>query len=252
VEHGFVVAIPTHAKDSFLDASEPGPASWRRRPLEVSRAIDQVGLDQSLSPLLRLDAVGVFGGSAGGHTALTLAGGEWSETRFRDHCLQHIEEDFSSCVGFATLLRGNWFDSVKLWAARVIIRWRFDDATPQRHTDSRVRAAVAMVPFAADFSADSLRNPSISLGLIVADRDVNQIPRFHVGAIQKACEPRCTVLAHLQEAGHGAMLSPLPPFKPGSIADYLLSDPPSFDRVATVPRVHAAIASFFLRELAAQ
>jgi hypothetical protein len=199
-----------------------------------------------------LDAVGVFGGSAGGHTALTLAGGEWSEARFRDHCLQHIEEDFSSCVGFTTLLRGNWFDSVKLWAARLIIRWRFDDATPQRYTDRRVRVVVAMVPYAADFSADSLTDPVASLGLIIADRDVNQIPRFHVRAIQAACEPRCTVIAHLPDAGHGVMLSPLPPFEIGSIAHYLLSDPPSFDRTATVPKVNAAIATFFLRELGGQ
>jgi cytochrome c peroxidase len=33
---------------------------------------------ESTAPLFRLDTVGVFGGSVGGHTALSLAGGHWS------------------------------------------------------------------------------------------------------------------------------------------------------------------------------
>jgi hypothetical protein len=69
---------------------------YRRRAseAEVSHAIDRVAADGRLAPLLRLDAVGVFGGSAGGHTALSLAGGQWSPSRFRDHCLRNIEQDF--------------------------------------------------------------------------------------------------------------------------------------------------------------
>lgn len=249
VQRGFVVALPQHAGDNFIDPSEPGPASWKRRPLEVGQAIDRVALDPRLSPLLRLDAVGVFGGSAGGHTALSLAGGEWSPARFRDHCLQHIAEDFSSCVGFAMRLRGDGLDRLKIALAKLIIRWRFDDDTPQRHTDPRVQAVVAMVPFAADFSPASLENPVVPLGLIVAEQDVNQLPAFHVKAVQAACAPRCRVLADLADGGHGAMLSPLPPFEPGSIADRLLSDPPGFDRETLIPALHESVADFFVQKL---
>lgn len=78
VAAGFVVALPEHAGDNSKDPSTPGPESWKRRPAEVSRAIDAVAQDNRLAPLLTLDKVGVFGGSAGGHTALTLAGGAWS------------------------------------------------------------------------------------------------------------------------------------------------------------------------------
>ena len=252
VQRGFFVAVPQHAGDNYLDPSEPGPVSWKLRPKEVSNVIDRLETDPKLSPLLQLDSVGVFGGSAGGHTALSLAGGEWSPARFRDHCLTHIAEDFSSCVGFTTLLRGNWLDSLKLSLAKLIIRWRFDDDMPYRYTDKRIRAAVAMVPFAADFSLESLKNPVVPLGLVVAERDVNQVPKFHVKAIQSACEPRCQVLARLAEAGHGAMLSPLPPFEPGSIADQLLGDPPSFARAKVIPELHESIADFFVQKLATQ
>ncbi|MFN0097257.1 MAG: alpha/beta hydrolase family protein [Gemmatimonadaceae bacterium] len=250
VQAGFVVAIPEHAGDNYLDPSEPGPTSWKLRPLEVSRAIDRLEAHPAFSPLIRFDSVGVFGGSAGGHTALTLAGGEWSPRRLRDHCLSHIQRDFSSCVGLTTQLRGNLLDGPKIWVAKLIIRARFGDSTVQRYRDERVRAAIAMVPFAADFALETLKDPAIPLGLIIAERDVNQVPEFHAKAVQVVCQPRCEILAQLTEGGHGAMLSPLPPLEPGSIAERLLSDPPAFNRLKAVPELHDAIAQFFLRRLA--
>lgn len=249
VEAGFVVAVPQHRGDHTGEFTDPGPTSWQRRPGEVSRAIDALAQSPRFAPWLTLDRVGVYGGSAGGHTALTLAGGRWSAARFRDHCEAHIAEDFSSCVGFTTRLRGNVLDPIKLALARAVIRWRFDDASWQSHHDPRIQAAVASVPFAADFDMDSLRVPRIALGLVVAGRDVNQVPRFHVGAVRAACGP-CVVIADLPEAGHGAMLSPLPPFPPGSLEHDLLGDPPGFDR-AMLPGVDRQIAGFFLRHLPA-
>ncbi|VTU22958.1 putative dienelactone hydrolase [Variovorax sp. PBS-H4] len=74
VQRGFTVALPQHAGDNYLDPSEPGPASWIKRPIEVSQAIDVVSSSPSLAADLRLDSVGLFGGSAGGHTALSMAG----------------------------------------------------------------------------------------------------------------------------------------------------------------------------------
>src|SRR6185369_2442524 len=40
VADGFVVAMPEHRGDNYQDHSTPGPESWKRRPLEVSRTID--------------------------------------------------------------------------------------------------------------------------------------------------------------------------------------------------------------------
>ena len=251
VQRGFVVAIPQHHGDNHMDPSDPGPVSWVKRPGEVGRAIDAVAGHAPLAGLLSFEAVGVFGGSAGGHTALTLAGGEWSFRRFLKHCEQRIEQDFSSCVGMVTRLRGNWLDGPKLWLARRVIAWRFDDETPRRHVDSRVKAVVAMVPFAADFDPVSLARPAAALGLVIADQDVNQVPLYHVEAILRACEPHCEVIMRLPEAGHGAMLSPMPPLEPGSVGHHLLSDPEGFDRAAALPLLHERIAEFFIRKLAA-
>jgi predicted dienelactone hydrolase len=85
VEAGYVVAVPEHFADNYKSDSEPGIPSWKRRPLEVSRAIDVIGRDARLGPLLTLDKVGMYGMSAGGHTALVLAGGRWSPA----HLLRH-------------------------------------------------------------------------------------------------------------------------------------------------------------------
>jgi predicted dienelactone hydrolase len=249
VQRGFVVVVPQHAGDSLGDDAEPGPDSWKRRPAEVSRAID-VALAMPLF-LDRLDPnrVGVYGGSAGGHTALSMAGGVWSPARFRDHCLVNIEADFSSCVGFSTLLTGGLLDGAKLWLARRVIASRFSDETPQSHHDPRVKAVVAMVPFAADFDPASLATPRVPLGLVTAVKDVNQVPRFHIEAVKAACLPRCTDLMTLPEAGHGAMLSPLPPLEPGSISHQLQADPPGFDRATAVPLINARIGDFFVQHL---
>jgi predicted dienelactone hydrolase len=160
VQRGFTVALPQHAGDNYLDSSAPGPASWIKRPIEVSQSIDVIAGSQSLAANLRLDSVGVFGGSAGGHTALSMAGGRWSKARFRNHCAEHIREDFSSCVGFFTLLNGNWLDSPKIWLAKAVIAARFSDDAMQGGFDERVKAVVAMVPFAADFDAASLKQRS--------------------------------------------------------------------------------------------
>lgn len=249
VAAGFVVALPEHAGDSAKDPSTPGPESWKRRPAEVSRAIDAVAQDTGLAPWLALDKVGVFGGSAGGHTALTLAGGAWSPARFRQHCEAHIAEDFSSCVGFITRLHGNLLDGPKKWLALAVIRHRFSDDTAYTHADPRIQAAVASVPFAADFDMDTLARPRIALGLVTAGQDVNQVPRFHSSAVLAACQDRCTHIAHLPDASHGAMLSPMPPLHLlNDLQIALLGDPPGFDR-KVLPEVDARIVAFFTQHL---
>lgn len=248
VADGFIVAFPQHAGDHTGDFTTPGPESWKRRPAEVSRAIDAVAADPRLAPLLHLDKVGAYGGSAGGHTMLSLAGGRWSPGQFRRHCEAHIAEDFSSCVGFITRLNGGWLDGLKKAIALGVVRQRFDDDAWQSHTDARIAAVVAAVPFAADFDRASLAVPRIPLALVTAARDVNQIPAFHSTAVLAACRT-CEHLADLQDASHGVMLSPMPPLPAGSVAEALLADPPGFDRATVVPTTERRIVTFMRRHL---
>ena len=246
VEAGFVVAMPEHRADNYKHDGSPGPDSWAQRPAEVSRAIDAVGRDARFAPLLNLDKVGMYGMSAGGHTALSLAGGQWSPAGFARHCEAHLAEDFQTCVGLITHLTGGAFDGLKRWVALAVIRWRFDDPTPQAHTDLRVAAVVAGVPLAADFDLATLATPRVPLGLVTAQQDRWLVPRFHSDRVLAVCK-LCEQVADLPAGGHGALLSPLPPGFTGLLGD-LLNDPPGFDRSA-LPEVDRKITAFFSRHL---
>jgi predicted dienelactone hydrolase len=246
VEAGFVVALPEHRADNYKDDSNPGPDSWAIRPQEVSRAIDTVARDARFAPLLDLDKVGVYGFSAGGHTALSMAGGRWSAAGFKEHCEAHLVEDFQSCVGLITRLNGGLFDGIKKWVALAVIGHRFADKTVLSHTDARVAAVVAAGPSSADFDMDSFAAPRAPLGLVTLQNDRWLVPRFHSDRVLQACKP-CEHIADVPLAGHGAMLSPLPPGLTGLVGD-MLNDPPGFDR-GQMHAVDEKITAFFVRHL---
>lgn len=244
---GFIVAAPWHLHDNSSDSSDAGPVSWKRRPHEVSAAIDAVLADPRFAPLLAADRVGAYGMSAGGHTMLTLAGGRWSPFKLREHCLAHLEEDFVTCVGpTTTSLNGDSLDEVKLSLARWVIGWKLDDPALYGHADARIAAVVAGVPHAAAFDLSTLATPRLPLGLITARKDVWLVPRFHGLAVMEACAG-CEWLADLAEGGHGALLSPQPR-REGRIAE-LVNDPAGFDRVTDVPAINALMVEFFKRHL---
>lgn len=246
VQSGFVVAMPWHRGDNMLDDRHPGPDSWALRPTELSQAIDAVGQYSRLAPLLDLDRVGVYGMSAGGHAALSMAGGRWSRAGFKRHCDAHLADDFNACVGLITSLAGNAFDALRLTLARWVIDWRFADDTPQAHHDPRVAAVAAAVPFAADFDMASLVDPPVPLALFTSSADRWLTPRFHSGAVLAACVP-CEHPVDFSRGGHGAWLSPMPRGLVGREGD-LLNDPPGFDR-SGLPAANQAVVAFFLRHL---
>ena len=248
VRRGYVVAMPLHRGDNHADPTRPGPDSWVQRPAEVSRTIDALAADARFAPLLSLDRVGMYGQSAGGHTALSLAGGRWSRAGFRQHCEAHLAEDFQACVGLLLRLTGGWADGLKQWAARSVIGVVFRSDEPQAHDDPRIAAVVAGNPFAADFDMASLAQPRVPLGLVTTRRDVWLTPAFHGDRVLAACRPRCEHIADLPTGGHGALLSPQPPGLNGLIGD-LLNDPPGFDRAAVVPDTERRIADFMDRHL---
>ena len=243
---GFVVAVPEHRHDNRQDHSDPGPASFDRRPGEISHGIDAVLRDPRFAPLLRSDRIGLYGMSAGGHTALSMAGGRWSPAGLRDHCEAHLAQDFSFCTGLNLRLTGGPLDGLKQWVVRKVIRWRFDDATPREYHDARIAAIVAAVPVAADFDMASLVQPRVPLALVTSGQDRWLVPRFHAERVLAACKT-CEHLAHLPDGGHGAYLGPLPSAYGGMLAE-MLNDPPGFDR-SVMAGVNRAIVAYMVRHL---
>ena len=251
VDAGFTVVLPLHRGDNWTDPGRPGPQSWKQRPAEISHAIDRVAADPRFAAL-KLDRVGGFGMSAGGHTMLSLAGGAWSAERFRQHCERHLAEDFNACVGLATGLTGSPLDGLRLWLARRVLNWKFGgDVALQTHADPRLAAIVAAVPLAADFDPATLARPHVPLALITAEGDRWLAPRFHSDAVLAVCEA-CELLAAPPRAGHGALLAPLPsPGDFGRLACEMLCDPPGYDRPAATALWVGRTVAFFQRHLLA-
>jgi predicted dienelactone hydrolase len=246
---GFVVAMPEHSGDNWHDHSKIGPPSWTLRPHEVSHAIDAVGRDPRFATLIDLDNVGMWGMSAGGHTALTLAGGRWSAARLRDHCQQHIDTDYTACTGGAIELKGGPFDGIKKAVALAMMRGKMSDAQMQGHTDPRIKAIIAGVPFATDFDMASLVHPDVALGLVQAQKDIWLLPQFNSGPVLAACKT-CELVADLPTGGHGALLSPLPAKMAGWLAP-LINDPPGFNRATEMAPLLERTTAFFQKHLLA-
>ncbi|WP_333706236.1 dienelactone hydrolase [Ottowia beijingensis] len=260
VSAGFTVAMPEHAGDNWHDMSKVGPESWTLRPREVSQAIDAVAADPRLAPLqLAPQRVGLYGMSAGGIAALTLAGARWSPALWARHCDAHMRDDFAACAGLVTTLTGGLLDGAKVGLARAAIRARFAGDAEWRHWHApRITAVVAAVPMATPIDLGSVMPPRVPLGLVRAGRDAWLAPRFHIDAVHAACAssrlpdgaPGCTLVADMPQGGHGATLSPQP-IGLSPPAASLLNDPPGFDRAGTLPSVYAAIVRFFQDQLGA-
>ena len=247
VAAGFTVALPEHEGDNARSHGDSGPTSWKRRPLEVSRAIDRLAQEPRWGHALDFGAVGMFGMSAGGHTALVLAGGRWSPSRLLAHCQQHLEDDFHACAGPSFSLDGGLLDGAKKAIVRTVIGSKLADPAWYGHVDPRITAIVSGVPFAADFDMESLRSPAAALAIVSARVDRWLVPRFHSDAVLAACQ-RCVRLLDLPTGGHGALISNLPPDLSGDVGS-LVADPPGFRREVEVPKVNAAVVGYFQRRL---
>lgn len=207
--------MPAHRGDNYRDPSTPGPESWRRRPVEISRAINVVGQDPRFRPLLTLDKVGMYGMSAGGHTALSLAGGRWSPASFRQHCESHIS---------VPLQRYHLARAYRSTSRRDRCRGSLRGGL--RHGFAG-RAARARGP--GDGSAGHVAHPAVP-----GER------------VLRSCEA-CVRIADVPNGGHGALLSPLPPGLTGLVGD-LLNDPPGLDR-AVLPDIDRKIVEFLRKHL---
>jgi hypothetical protein len=73
------------------------------------------------------------------------------------HCEAHLETDFAACTGGIVALSSSIFDNVKIAIARLVIRWKLGgDDQRFGHTNARIKAIVAGVPWAANFDLESL------------------------------------------------------------------------------------------------
>jgi predicted dienelactone hydrolase len=154
-ESGFVVAAIMHTGDNYQDSSDVR-LDQPTRPRHVTRTIDYMTTHWRAHQQIDAARIGMFGFSAGGFTALVIAGGVPSFSGTAQRCQRR--PDLWDCV---YLRKHNFLPRPE--RTRQIVNWR---------GDARVRAAVIAAPAAAySFEPDGLSQVHIPLQLWGAGQD---------------------------------------------------------------------------------
>ena len=184
---GFIVVAVLHPGDNYKDHSRLGTLSnLYGRPMQISAAISATLADPELSPYVHDDQVGVIGYSAGGETALILAGAQPDLDRLRRYC-QERPEDRDACTTKGELIADR------------------DDLVPA--ADPRVHALLLMAPLSLMFGRQTLADVHVPVLLYSGENDKLVFPDKNADALARKLpvEPEFKVIPG---AGHFVFMAP--------------------------------------------
>ena len=236
---GFVVVAMTHTGDNYRDAS-----SVRRitqltdRPRHVMRTIDFMLSHWRAHGQIDAERIGMFGFSAGGFTALVLAGAQPDLTRTVAHCRQHPQ------AWTCQYLRKNG----------VVVESMTSPPANEWQRDPRVKAAVLAAPaIGYSFGSDALRAVHIPIQLWGSEHDhiVDDSADIVRGLLPVAPEYHLAA-----NAGHFSFMTPCN-WRLHSIiwlmswfgTEAICSDPDGFDRVRFHQDFNAEVVRVFSKAL---
>lgn len=222
---GFVVVTFNHPGDSFGDETSSLRLSiFETRVRDVSRIISFMTQQWNYRDQLNEKAVGVFGFSRGGYTALALAGA----IPDRLAGAKHVCDRKSISNNF--LCR-----SLK-------------DKTPALHpkADVRIQAIVAVDPLNL-FDTQGLQSVRVPVQLWASQYGGDGVSLNHMEAIKDAL-PLAVDYRVAQGAGHFAYLAPCSPLLQKENPDICV-DPKGFDRTAWHTYMNTAVIDFFKQHL---
>jgi len=224
---GFVVAAIEHPGDNFRDLSGQGSDRvYAGRSVQLSALLDQLQALPQLAELIDLDRIGVLGFSAGGYTALVMAG---------------AMPEFDRLAGFCSSQPG----SVLCAGSGQIRR-----STPpiQPLLDSRISAAFVIAPIgSALFSPEALRQVPVPVYLYHSAAD-SQLPQAEHG--QYVRKHLSTLKGHteLEKADHFVFIAPCSDRLAAS-APAICNDAPGVDRQAIHQQLNQDAVAFFQARL---
>jgi len=238
---GFVVVAVEHTGDNYRDQSHVRMGKGLiDRPRHVVRVIDYMLAEWHAHQQIDPARVGMFGHSAGGFTALVLAGGQPDLTRTVDYCRRHPQ------VWTCVYLRKNGvvIESIKPPPVTVWLH------------DPRIKAASISAPAVGyAFEPEGLTTVKIPVQLWVAERDeiVDDSP-----AIVRRLLPASPEYHLVDGAGHFSFLAPCGWGQRAVIGvmtwfgtDAICTDPDGFDRTRFHQKFNAEVVQFFSKALGA-
>lgn len=233
--HGYIVAAVMHPEDNFKDNSAARTTrNWINRPRHLSKAIDVILSAKGFNQAIDKKKIGVIGHSAGGYSALVMAGGIPETDLIFSHCKNHSDPEF--CGHSSLLYRLSGFFALDVKADQLNGRYRL--------ADPRIKAAVLMAPVGVLFNhADSLKGVKIPIKIYRSEKDKILRYPYHAELIRKMLpsKPEFTVV---QNAGHFSYLSSAPKSIRDKFSE-ISKDPPNFNRQAFITQLDKEILEFF-------
>ena len=223
-EAGYIVAAPEHAGDNWRDGRYSGTsANWRRRPRQLSAALDHLLGDPEFGPRIDAGRIGAIGHSAGGYSVLALIGGRADTRVLARHCTRNRREDPEFCA----YGRPNGH-----------VGGRLPDLS-----DWRVSAVVAVAPVGAVFGDGAFSGVEAPTQIHRLEGDRVLRRPWHVNRIMKLMGRNARLVVH-PSAHHFAYISPFPAALVGRVGRPA-RDPAGFDRRAFLSRIDRQVLAFF-------
>lgn len=167
--HGFIVVVPTHTGDAFGTPMQSLATVMRSRPKQASAALSAVLRSETFARHVDADRIGAIGYSAGGYTALILAGAQPDFKRAAAYCSGEGARDVGSCLQKGAAWSSPGMADLQSW---------------QPAADARIKALVLLEPHAIMFDIAGLQEVERPL-LLVGVQDDSLMPAAlntdHVG-----------------------------------------------------------------------
>lgn len=214
VNNGFAVGMPLHPKNNYQNNSAEGTISnWTDRPKHLSASIDAILANQEIAENIDNSKIAVIGHSAGGYSALAVAGG----TADTSHIIELCTSTPQANEPFCGLVREN----------------KLDKAVIRNRQDKRVKAIVMMAPVGVLFrSKNALDKVSIPALMLRAEKDLELTEPYEAEVIAKNYkDPRLLTYCTVPGAGHYSFITPFPEAMRSELG-VVAEDPAGFDRNA--------------------
>ena len=221
---GYIVVAPTHTNDNFRDDSGSGTASViKSRAKTITRLIDRITSPNPLNLQVDTKRISVAGFSAGGTTALALAGAIPVMAAALTHCA-------ASNDPFCRFIDPD--DP------------RFDDTTPLSNLhDARIQSFVLMAPVTAYFTEPELKKLSQPLFIFAPGRDTELSAQLNAARLRPHISPESRYLEN-PDAGHFSILPVFPQAVRDQVPEALTTDSEGFDREAFHKELFGQIVAF--------
>ncbi|WP_273233330.1 MULTISPECIES: alpha/beta hydrolase family protein [Pseudomonas] len=226
---GFIVLAVQHPGDNVDDQSRIGRFSnLYGRPMQLSAAIDAVGQDKLLGDEVDSRQVGVIGYSAGGESALILAGGHPELQHLRQYC-EKQPDDAEACERAASLA--------------------IDDDVVEAAPDSRVRSLLLLAPLGLMFGRQDLADVQVPVLLYAGAEDHLLLPAENAAALARRL-PGPADYRVVPGAGHFVFMAPCSA-EMREAAPQLCDDGEGVDRMAVHDSLNSEAVRFFSQTLTA-